>query len=590
MRLKQLAIRNFRSIEEMSLTSLGDYLSISGRNNAGKTNVLSALFAALSPTDDDDDEIEFYSAHLRRPRINLKHSLPVWLRDEPESRSRTIRVDVTLGLNPAADRGIIRFLETMTSDLDSSQDVDLAITLVSEPPEYKPVVTASVAGIALDAYRSGEVLRKLRSMGPFYYHNSVEMNQRYAVAQTFRDLVGEALQKRASDLEGEWTALTTKLAPALDDARSELTGLLGRLEDRFSLSLTIQDQIPPHMLPVYVGLQENTRPVPVERWGSGTRNRTLILARVLNAIRRSKDEDDILPIIVVEEPESFLHPSAQADFGRVLQAISRETSVQIIVTTHSPYLLSHQTPQANILLERKMVGDCNQTVVVPVQDEWTRPFELALGISSPELYGLKGVFFGEEDRVIFCEGPTDAEYLKYFRDARHGEHRLRFGGAIYPYGGASKIQNQTLLKFIRDRFGKIVITVDLDLASEVRNDVLKAGFSEGHDFICIGANEPGKKSIEGLVPNSIHASVLSAHPELALAMQEKGDKEAAKSARSRWKSLVLERFLADAVPGSSELQPFYQLIEQLNKACGDAVAECAVQSCTASNAEKNLTG
>ena len=183
-------------------------------------------------------------------------------------------------------------------------------------------------------------------------------------------------------------------------------------------------------------------------------------------------------------------------------------------------------------------------------------------------YGLKGVFFGEEDRVIFCEGTTDAGYLEFFKDPRHGARGLKFTGAIYAYGGASKIQNQTLLKFIRDRFGKIVITVDLDLVGDVRNDVTKAGFVEGNDFIPVGVDAPGKRSIEGLVPAAVHTAVFSEDPDMIMAMQEKGDKDAAKSAKSRWKQRVLAKFLEIAVPGSSDLDSFYDLIAKLNASIG----------------------
>lgn len=568
MRIKELTINNFRSVSHIKLSALGNYLAISGRNNAGKTNLVSALFSALAPSDDDD---YLYGGPSRRAPPNMKQSLPVWLRERSDGTDSTITVRLVLDTRPDVDMGIIRFLQTMGADhtIDLSGPVALTIELTSRAPDYKPEFSVYVGSVQLDAYRSGEVLRKLRSMEPFYYHNSVEMNHRYVVGQIFRELVGDSLQSRVSDFGPDWKALTDKVGCVLQDAQTELASLLGRLEDQFSLSLSIREQLSPAMLPLSVSLDDSTRPVPVEQWGSGTRNRTLILARLLNAIRRSKDENDIQPIIVVEEPESFLHPSAQADFGRVLQAISRDIGIQIIVTTHSPYLLSHQDPEANILLERRKADDINPTTVVSSQEDWIRPFELALGISSPELYGLKGVFFGEQDQVIFCEGPTDAKYLEFFKDARHGSQRLNFNGVIYPYGGAQKIQNQTLLKFIRDRFGKIVITVDLDLCAEVRNDVTKAGFVQGDDFLPIGLDTPGKRSIEGLVPQSIHASVFGEHPDLVLAMQEKGDKDAAKSARSRWKQAVLEKFLSEAQPGAAELGPFYELVAKINESlCG----------------------
>ncbi|MCB2037157.1 MAG: AAA family ATPase [Ottowia sp.] len=81
----------------------------------------------------------------------------------------------------------------------------------------------------------------------------------------------------------------------------------------------------------------------MDNWGSGTQNRTLILHRLFRAKQLSETEasaSKLTPLIVIEEPESFLHPYAQAEFGRVLQDLAGEFGVQVIVTTHSPYLLS----------------------------------------------------------------------------------------------------------------------------------------------------------------------------------------------------------------------------------------------------------
>jgi hypothetical protein len=37
---------------------------------------------------------------------------------------------------------------------------------------------------------------------------------------------------------------------------------------------------------------------------------------------------------MIEEPECFLHPSAQAEFGRILRDLAEEFQVQVIITTH----------------------------------------------------------------------------------------------------------------------------------------------------------------------------------------------------------------------------------------------------------------
>lgn len=56
--------------------------------------------------------------------------------------------------------------------------------------------------------------------------------------------------------------------------------------------------------------------------------------------------------MVIEEPESFLHPSAQAEFGNILRTMAKQHKIQIIVTTHSPHMLNIESPECNILLSK----------------------------------------------------------------------------------------------------------------------------------------------------------------------------------------------------------------------------------------------
>ena len=91
-------------------------------------------------------------------------------------------------------------------------------------------------------------------------------------------------------------------------------------------------------MPLGINLNDRNVDVPLDDWGSGTQNRTRILMAILQAHRiktTASDDDKITPIVVIEEPESFLHPSAQGEFGRMLRDLSREFGIQIIVTTHS---------------------------------------------------------------------------------------------------------------------------------------------------------------------------------------------------------------------------------------------------------------
>jgi hypothetical protein len=129
-----------------------------------------------------------------------------------------------------------------------------------------------------------------------------------------------------------------------------ITELLGRLEEKYDVGLTTST-FEPDWLPWNTALGEKAHRVPLDDWGSVTRNRTMILLTLFRTrrIMEAKGiESKTTPIIIIEEPESFLHPSAQAEFGRVLQDLSEEFGVQILATTDSPYMQGLRTLIASV--------------------------------------------------------------------------------------------------------------------------------------------------------------------------------------------------------------------------------------------------
>jgi predicted ATP-dependent endonuclease of OLD family len=134
--------------------------------------------------------------------------------------------------------------------------------------------------------------------------------------------------------------------------------------------------------------------------GSRTRNPTLIFLALFTAKQISQSPasaSKITPVFVIEEPESFLHPSAQGAFGRILQDLSAEFQLQVITTTHSPYMLNLNDPTSNILLKRCIrYNQQRETRRVDTSgDNWMEPFGEALGVRNAEFEPWRAVFFFE---------------------------------------------------------------------------------------------------------------------------------------------------------------------------------------------------
>lgn len=83
-------------------------------------------------------------------------------------------------------------------------------------------------------------------------------------------------------------------------------------------------------------------------------------------------------ILLIDEIETSLHPRAQRRLIRDLAELSRENDIQIIVTTHSPYILAELPVEARVYLMRGQRGRHVMTGVSPEfamskMDEYPNP-------------------------------------------------------------------------------------------------------------------------------------------------------------------------------------------------------------------------
>lgn len=251
-------------------------------------------------------------------------------------------------------------------------------------------------------------------------------------------------------------------------------------------------------------------------------------------------ENKTTPVFIVEEPESFLHPSAQAEFGQVLNGLADELKIQIIATTHSPYMLNQSQASANYLLERKIVrGIPRETVLRDTSgDDWMLPFAENLGIIPDEFVNWKYLFGTHNSDVILVEGEIDKEYFEYFRDNYKNIYAISEKVEIVPYGGKDALKNSSILQFMINKFNRVYITFDLDAEVEVSKSLERIGLKDEQDFCSIGINSPGCQCIEGLLPSDIKKKVYSNHHELVSALTSQ-DSSVRKSAKNRLKSHFL---------------------------------------------------
>lgn len=556
MKIRELKLKNYRSFEDCTIQFEDFYTAICGKNNSGKSNILRAVLNTLER-----------SRHYER--FNYNSDFPVW---KTQEKGEDIEICLKLHLDSNADTGLIKFIEIFLSDKKKGEELELNDKLLElhlKLGQKESSTEIVIDGELIDnKYKVAEILRRIHFAPVISFHNSTQDSRRFR--RSSHGYLENLPAKSKESVQTKLKQVNKELSKALEKHKSELQTLIGRLQDKYEVGLTFSGiDMDFDRIPYEISLGEKNFELPLEDWGSGTKNRTLILSSIFEAKNQIDLDDEtnrITPIVIIEEPESFLHPSAQAEFGRVLQDLSQELEIQVIATTHSPYLLSHHNPKSNLLLKRKLARKKIRDSYIETVDDsnWREPFELALGMIGPEFESLKDAFFSQENSIILVEGKLDVEYFKLLKDNRHGENKLDFKGEFYPYGGFGFLNNPVLLKFMKERFSRLFITLDLDAFSQVKSSFTKAGMEKDKDYFLVGLDKPGYRFIEGLIPNAIREKVNSVNSELVFALQSE-NKDERKSAKDKLKDLYLTEFKKEVKFDSSYFEEFYKLSKKLNK-------------------------
>lgn len=563
MRITEIRIQNYRTITDLTVKLPLYYTAICGKNDAGKSNIIRILRSAFHNPDRFFYGLDEYD-------LSIKDDFTKWLEKDVAVKDRFIHVDLVIEISQVDDEGLFLFLCTylsLSEELKGAPVLQMTLSQRTTSAENAAQIGLSIGGVAYEVLKAQEVYRRLKSATSVLFHDSTEFFHPFRFRQSagvFREMTASDEQK-LKDAQANVGKVLNKVAKRNQE---DLTEMLGRLKEKYKVGLSVTSTGETEV-PYNITLGTDDGEVVLERWGSGTQNRTRILMTLFKAskIRATPaTSEKVVPVIVIEEPESYLHPSAQAEFGRTLRDLAEEFKIQVIVTTHSPYLLSLDEPSANILLSRKFLRKrLRETELIDTSGtKWVEPFSLALGLSEAELGPWRNALFSGSDALLLVEGDIDKRYFELLRQDAHGPNKLVFDGVIFPYGGKDTLRQKHLLRFMMSRFKKFLVTYDLDAEPEVEGHLKELGLAKGVDYLAIGRGLPGKQCIEGLLPDRTFQSVFAANVELVQKATIAIGNEA-KSAKSSLKNLYYDEFEKTALPLTEDYKNFYGVAKQLNR-------------------------
>ena len=411
MRLRTFYVKSYRSIIEAKLDDIQKNCVIVGPNNAGKSNLLRAVYIALSIALEGD---------FRRIRRNRQFSYAYngenynWERDIPVSLKNDKNASTVFKLTfEFSDEEKNEFKDQFKINL--SKSLQMKFQLFSEKTEYN---------IIMPGRAKAPMEKQMQEIGLFIRS---KLDYQYIPCVRSSDLTDDYFSKLISkefkQLESskEYLECKNKMIelqlPIIQNLEKKLcSNLQTFLPDIQEVSLSRDDigfdssfKIMPYRYrhsPIAINDGNLTS---IDDKGDGTKS--LIAISLIQSMSFENLNGKSI-ILCIEEPEAHLHPEAVHSLKSVLIELSKKVGVQVFISTHSPILIDTEMISNNVIVgNNHRVSSCE---------------------SIPQIRNVLGVRLNDNlaaTKVVLTEGESDKRYFETLcrRESEYLENALNKG-------------------------------------------------------------------------------------------------------------------------------------------------------------------
>ncbi|MDP1814019.1 MAG: AAA family ATPase [Leadbetterella sp.] len=406
-KLSQITIQNYKSIisHEFDLT---DYTPLIGYNNAGKSNLLSGIKWLLR------------KSSLSVESFNSPND-PVTIEGKIEGIDDALLGSLTAphkaSIKPYIDNGELRIKRVQNQPGDTVTNIKLFVYDSREDAEENPWV-ANPNGIdgAISALFPESI-----HIGAM--ENSEEDVSKPKTTSTIGKLLSEIIGPIETQYGAQVTAALNSLKDILDaeglNRAPELTQFdteVNQKIDNFFPDVNIRLHVPtPELkevfnkgtIKVYESHSPNGRDVSALGHGA-QRSIQMALIRHLAELKRASQTHNTTTLLLIDEPELYLHPHAIEIVRDALKMLSTQ-GYQVIFSTHSAMMVT-QADMANAILIRKDNAQGTHKkltlkhAVSQIAQDAPSQIQLIYSLSNSSK-----ILFSE--RVILTEGKTEQRIL-----------------------------------------------------------------------------------------------------------------------------------------------------------------------------------
>jgi ABC-type transport system involved in cytochrome c biogenesis ATPase subunit len=477
MKLVEIRVRNFRSIETEQHFPIPGRMTLVGPNNSGKTNLLRAVRVLFTGYD---------NSYGYTRNIDLTFSA---------GKART-SITATFDGNALSDKAIYDSIDELhglqgTTRSGTLITLNLYFTDTNTPVySFFPNVKRPPSGAQAAQYSRTHISLVNTVLKSFSLHYVPSVK---GVSEIYNELLTPFLRRKIAKVMephmGEVDASLAEAAKALNDELAA-AGLPG-----FQTSFSLPNESVEDLVAGFDFMIADPQKTPIHEKGMGIQTTALLAA--FRWITKQENDAGRSVIWLLEEPESYLHPHLANSCNKLLDNLAIDSTV--ITTTHSmAFVPQDPTHVCGTLLNKE-----NRTEVTKFVNfqEAVSSIRGALGIKFGDFYNLAlyNVFVeGKSDREIFqwvlTKFPIDEYAWPNLRQAQFED----FGGVTHLCGFL-----RATYQFISKERACVAVFDGDDAGDKVRREL--QGFF-GNKNIPFEANKHyvsvrSKFSIEGLFPD-----------------------------------------------------------------------------------------
>lgn len=465
-KLTSLEIQNFKSIKAIEF-ELSEYLPLVGYNNAGKSNILEAIKwvlrkSSLKTSDFNDVEnpvimtakIDGISEAIL-DNLNATHRQRI----EPflDSESLTIRRTQSA---PNATASQIRLEVLNPADgqwQNNPTGIDNAIKDLFPEPIHIGAMENSEEDVSKS--KSGTTIGKLLSeiIGPIEEQYGDRLR---TVLDGLKDVLDADGENRATELTEFDTQVNEKLDAFFPDINVKVHVPTPELKEVFNKGT------------IKVYENQSLNGTDVSALGHGAqRSIQMTLIRHLADLKIASQEQTTTTLLLIDEPELYLHPQAIEILRVSLKTLSNQ-GYQIIFTTHSPFMITEKDVANTILVRKNSTLGTHKrsslkSAIPQVEQEAQHQLTLLFALSNSS-----NILFSE--RVVLTEGKTEKRLIPFLieniTNNTLGTHKC----ALVGQGGSGNTRKSKLVLEMMDLPCKAIVDLDYAFKHAVDDGFLQA--------------------------------------------------------------------------------------------------------------------